>query len=65
MALAFGTPITLPDGRSGVVIPSAYRLYGRVRVKVHGGRKVWLSEDDCVPTYELQVGQHLTHQDSA
>lgn len=64
MAIAFGTPITLPDGRSGVVIPSAYRLCGRVRVKVQGGRKVWLSEDDCVPTYDLKLGQMLTHQNS-
>ena len=52
MTITFGTPVKLPDGRSGVVIPSAYRIYGRVRVKVKGGRKVWIHEDDCVPTYE-------------
>ena len=51
MNIASGTPIKLPDGRYGLVIPSAYRLNGRVRVKIQGGRKVWLKEEECVRAY--------------
>jgi hypothetical protein len=65
MTITVGTPIKLPDGRNGVVIPSAYRLHGRVRIKVQGGRKIWLQEDDCVPTYEFEESAMVKHQESA
>ncbi len=65
MSITFGTPVKLPDGRNGVVIPSAYRLCGRVRVKIQGGRKVWLPEEVCVPTYEFEESATAIYQGPA
>ncbi|MBE9069991.1 hypothetical protein IQ260_25450 [Leptolyngbya cf. ectocarpi LEGE 11479] len=60
MNITSGTPVQLPDGRYGVVIPSAYRLSGRVRVKIQGGRKVWLKEDECVRAYAIEEATDVT-----
>lgn len=65
MAITLGTSVRLPDGRNGIVIPSAYFLQGRVRVKVKGGRKVWISEDECTPVYISEKSIALNHEESA
>ena len=50
MAIVPGTPVKLPDGREGVVIPPPVRTRDRVLVKVKGGRKAWFSIAECIPT---------------
>jgi hypothetical protein len=47
MTIALGTPVTLPDGRQGVVIPAPVSVRDRVLVKVKAGNKVWCRVEDC------------------
>ena len=47
MTIIPGTPVKLPDGRSGVVIPSHLWQRDRVFVKVKSGRKRWFKVDEC------------------
>lgn len=51
MTIVPGTPVKLPDGRDGVVIPPPVRARDRVLVKVKGGRKAWFSIAECTPTF--------------
>jgi hypothetical protein len=56
MVLAPGTPVKLPDGREGVVIPTPVRSSrGLVLVKVKKGRKSWFKIDECTPTFSSSV----------
>jgi hypothetical protein len=48
MSLIPGTPVTLPNGRDGIVIPSPQVARGRVLVKVKTGRKRWFKLEDCI-----------------
>ncbi|MBF2027424.1 MAG: hypothetical protein IGS48_11735 [Oscillatoriales cyanobacterium C42_A2020_001] len=49
MSILPGTPVKLPNGRDGVVIPSPHLTPGRVLVKVKTGRKRWFKVDECTP----------------
>ncbi len=49
MTIIPGTPVKLPDGRDGVVIPAPLWSRDRVLVKVKGGRKWWYKVSECVP----------------
>ncbi len=58
MSLLPGTPVTLPNGRDGVVIPSPQTTRGRVLVKVKTGRKRWFRVEECiVATADYLSGQ--------
>ena len=48
MSLLPGTPVTLPNGRDGIVIPSPQIARGRVLVKVKTGRKRWFKVEECI-----------------
>ncbi len=48
MSLLPGTPVTLPNGRDGIVIPSPQVARGRVLVKVKTGRKRWFKVEECI-----------------
>lgn len=50
MSLLPGTPVILPNGRNGIVIPSPQVARGRVLVKVKTGRKRWFKVEECVVT---------------
>ncbi|MGQ9873038.1 hypothetical protein [Leptodesmis sp.] len=49
MTILPGTPVKLPNGRDGVVIPSSRITPGRVLVKVKTGRRRWFRVDECIP----------------
>lgn len=49
MTIIPGTPVKLPDGRDGVVIPAPLWSRDRVLVKVKGGRKWWYKVSECIP----------------
>lgn len=49
MTIVAGTPVRLPDGREGVIVPPPIFSRNRVLVKVKGGRKRWFSVSECVP----------------
>jgi hypothetical protein len=49
MTIIPGTPVKLPDGRDGVVIPAPFWFRDRVLVKVKRGRKSWFKVDECTP----------------
>ncbi|MBD1909110.1 MULTISPECIES: hypothetical protein [unclassified Leptolyngbya] len=51
MTIVPGTPVKLPDGRDGIVIPPPISSRDRVLVKVKGGKKVWFGVDECVPVF--------------
>lgn len=61
MSLLPGTPVILPNGRDGIVIPSPQVARGRVLVKVKTGRKRWFKVEECiVPITEFSHGKiHL------
>ena len=48
MSLLPGTPVVLPNGRDGIVIPSPQATRGRVLVKVKTGRKRWFKVEECI-----------------
>ncbi|MDX2240189.1 MAG: hypothetical protein NW224_05855 [Leptolyngbyaceae cyanobacterium bins.302] len=50
MSLLPGTPVTLPNGRDGIVIPSPQFTRERVLVKVKTGRKRWFKVEECIVT---------------
>jgi len=56
MSLLPGTPVILPNGRDGVVIPSPQVARGRVLVKVKTGRKRWFKVEECIVSMS-----HLSH----
>ncbi|MDX2097428.1 MAG: hypothetical protein SFW36_06590 [Leptolyngbyaceae cyanobacterium bins.59] len=49
MSILPGTPVKLPDGRDGVVLPAPWCTRDRVFVKLRGGRKRWCKLSDCIP----------------
>jgi hypothetical protein len=49
MSIVLGTPVKLPDGREGVVIPASIWSRNLVLVKVKGGRKSWFKVTECTP----------------
>lgn len=51
MTIVPGTPVKLPNGRDGVVVPAPFCARDRVLVKVKSGKKSWFSVDDCIPTF--------------
>jgi hypothetical protein len=51
MSIVPGTPVKLPDGREGVVIPASVWPRDLVLVKVKGGRKSWFKVTECTPTF--------------
>jgi hypothetical protein len=56
MVLAPGTPVRLPDGREGMVIPTPVTApRGLVLVKVKKGRKSWFKVDECTPAFSNSI----------
>ncbi|HEY9624321.1 MAG TPA: hypothetical protein V6C78_28455 [Crinalium sp.] len=51
MRIVPGTPVSLPNGRHGVVVPPPFCSRDRLLVKVKGGRKSWFKENECIPTF--------------